>query len=497
MLGGASAGAVASLFAAALALGYSGLAPNDSGHYINAALRWVENGPSLGGSHWSLRTPIVAPMAASFALFGKSELTAALPNMAFAAGLLAATLVFASRILGRTAGLAAAALMATSAYFVTMQTEVSISGVEAFFIVLSCWIFLEAVTRAGDLRLFALSGAVAGAAWLCREVAILVPAAFTLFLLLRRPLQWTAIVAMGTAFAAVAAAELAVYAIVAGDPFYRLDIDLGHRGANPYDDGVAPNIGPARQLIRPLAFLLSATETTPFLVLGAAAFLDKSFRSTFAEGTRRDALRLFGLASFVAFVGAGYGLNLKSNDYYPIVAYASYLALGAYVAHLFERRGRLAGVSALIALFALNAASIDFRRYDEYAEARQLARYVRATDQTVMTDQSTAVRARTLLRLAGLSQRDASRRILSLREHRAPCGLIYAATPAGAARAIRPAAGWREIWRADPRRRPVTHRTLSALGLSAIPSRRLQEILRGAEPTVLYEAPPCAGSSPS
>jgi 4-amino-4-deoxy-L-arabinose transferase-like glycosyltransferase len=496
-LGGGSAGVVAILFAVTLLLGFSGLAPNDSGHYINAALRWVENGPMLGGSHWSLRMPLVAPMAASFSLFSRSEFTAALPNILFAAGLIGATLVFAGRILGRPAGLAAAALLATSAYFVTMQTEVSIAGVEAFFVVLASWVFLDAIRKGGDLSRFALSGAIAGGAWLCREIAVFLPAAFGLFLLLRRPLRWRAIIAMGAGFVAVIAAELAAYAVIAGDPLYRLETDLGHRGGKIFDDGVAIQISPFEQALRPLIYLLSATETTPFLILGAATFFDSSFRSSFAAGSRRDALQVFGLASLVAFFGAGYGLNLKSNDYYPIVAYAAFISLGAYVAHLFERRGRLAGVSALVALIALNAATVDFRRYDEYAEARHLARHVMTTDQTVMTDQSTAVRARTLLRLAGLSQSDAARLILSSRKTSAPCGFVYAATPAGSARAFQAGAGWREIWRADVRHRPLTHRALSALGLTGIPSRRLQEILRGAEPVVLYEAPSCGMLDPS
>lgn len=487
-----AASVIALLFLATLLIGWSGLAPNDSGKYIDAALRWREDGPTLGTTHWALRLPLIVPMAASFAAFGASELASALPNILFAGGLVAITLLFGRRHLGAAGAAAAAALVATSAFFVTKQSEVSISGVEAFFVALSIWIFADAVKGGAGPKRYALAGAVAGGAWLCREVAIFLPAAFALFLLLRRPLSWPAIFATGAGFAALIIIEMIAYGAVTGDPLYRYLIDFGHRGANPYVDIITPAKSPADYVVQPIFYLISAAETTLFLVLAGAVFLDKGFRARFADKTRRDIARLFGLCALLAYVGAAYGLNLKSNDYYPIVAYASFLSLGAYVGHLYETRGRTLGVAVFLALFSLNAAIIDFRRYDEYSESRHLARLMIDTGASVTTDHATAARTRTLLLLAGVSDDESRRRVVSHKGRPAQaCGLIYRATPDGSAYDFAAEPQWREVMRDAVRRKPLTHRALAAIGLSASPSRRLNEILRGAGPVILYDAGAC------
>lgn len=477
------------LFVATILFGWSGLGANDSIKYVSAALGWVETGPSLGADHWALRLPLVGPMAASFSLFGPGEAAAALPNILSAVALVVATFFFGRRHLGAAAGFAAAAFIATSAYFVAMQSEVSITGIEALFLVLSAWTFADALQQPAKLRGFAVAGALAGAAWLCREVALFLPVALTLVLLLRRPRPWPAIVALGIGFLGVVAIEMVAYGVLSGDPFYRYRIDLGHRGGNPYDDGAGA--GAIGTLVRPLEYLLTATETTPFLLLAGAAFFDRRFRETLAAGPRRDAALIFGAGAAVGFFLVGYGMNLKSNDYHPMIAYAAFLALGAWCGRLIEDR-RALGTAAIMAIIGLNAAATDFRSYDEYSEPRRLAQRLIGTDEVVATDHATALRTRTFLRLAGLSGREAARRVVSLRNQPGePCGLVYAATPAGARPATDARPGWREVWRADPRRRRLTHRVLAALGLGAGPSQRLTEILGGAEPAILYDAGAC------
>ncbi|MGE0408985.1 MAG: glycosyltransferase family 39 protein, partial [Amphiplicatus sp.] len=143
MTGAAPGAAVAALFAIAVVCFWSGLGPHDGIAYVNAALAWSENGPVLGETHWALRHLFVLPMAAGFRFFGASEFTAILPNILYAAGLVAITYIYARRCLGAGAGFAAAAFVATSAFFVGLALEVYIFGPEIFFGALAAWLFIE------------------------------------------------------------------------------------------------------------------------------------------------------------------------------------------------------------------------------------------------------------------------------------------------------------------------------------------------------------------
>ncbi len=484
--------AVSALFAATLFLLWSGIGPNDATKYIEAALLWVERGPVLGDSHWSLRHPLVAPIAASFMVFGPGEFVSAIPNVLYAAGLVAMTFVFGRKYLGHAGGVAAAVLIATSSFFVGMQSEVTIAGAEVFFIALACWLFVGAIGRPGDLKRFAAAGVCAGGAWLCREVAIFLPAGFALVLLIRRPWPLGALAATIAGFAVVVSAELLAYALAAGDPFYRYEIDFGHNGAQSISDIVAPRSGVIRHLSRPIVYLFSDPVVTPFVILAALTLLAPGFRRSLATGSRRDAAIVFGVCAGAAFLISAYGMNLKSVRYYPLVAYSSLLALGAFLGHLYDAGRTKRAAAAFAGMAALSFAAGDFRLYDEYAESRHLARYIVRSGETITTDHATAARTWMYLMLDGLSRKDAGLRAVSAAQFPGPlCGLVYVATPRGAEPAIKAEPSWREVWTADVRKRRRTHQVLSALGMENSGSPRLTEILRGAGPVTLYSAPPC------
>ncbi len=487
---------LATLFAATLWLFWNGVGPNDSERYIRAALSWAENGPSLGADQWALRAPLVAPMAAIFLIFGPSEFASIAPNIAYSAGLVAITYIFGARALGEHAGFAAAALVATSAFFVGLQSEIWITGPDVFFAALACWLFIDATRGKADATRLAAAGIAAGGAWLCREVAIYLPLAFSILLLFRRPFPAGALAAVAIGFGAVVLAELVAYAIAAGNPFHRYLIDFGHRGAGEFYEISADEKSPLIQVMTRLwlPFDRIATDITiaPLLPLAALAWMHPAFRRRALKPPFRQTVVVIGACVIASFVLSAYAMNLKSPQYYPLLAYASLLTLGAFIADL-KATGRPVAAFALFAgIVALNAAIADFRSYDEQAEARRLARFALSSDAPVLTDHATALRARIFMRLAGTSKTDAEARIVStLGKPGAPCGLIYAATPFGSNRAIDPDPLWRELWSEQVRQKSWTRAFLSSLGAGDLPLERLREILRPVAPVSLFEAPPC------
>ncbi|MEX0645172.1 MAG: glycosyltransferase family 39 protein, partial [Parvularculaceae bacterium] len=140
--------AVAGAFIAAIALYWSGVGPGDAENYIAFALDWSERGPLLGENHWQLRHLFVLPMAGAFALLGASEVAATLPNILYAAGVVTVTFIFARKYLWDGAGIAAAGLVALSAFLVEMQFEVRIDGAQLFFEALAAWLFIAGLQGA-------------------------------------------------------------------------------------------------------------------------------------------------------------------------------------------------------------------------------------------------------------------------------------------------------------------------------------------------------------
>lgn len=487
---------LAALFAAALWLFWNGVGPNDSEKYIRTALSWAENGLSLGADHWALRAPLVAPMAAMFFVFGPSELASIAPNIAYAAGLVGVTYIFGRRALGESAGLAAAALVATSAFFVGLQTEIWITGPDVFFAALACWLFIEATRGKTSATLLASAGIAAGGAWLCREVAIYLPLAFSILLLFRRPFAASALAAVVIGFGAVILAELVTYAVAAGNPLYRYLTDFGHRGTGEFYKIYADEKPLLHQILTRawLPFNRVGTDVAiaPLLPLAMLAWMRPGFRRRALERPRRLTVVVFGACVAASFVLSAYAMNLKSPQYYPLLAYACLLTLGAFIGDLKATGRPVAAVALFTGIFALNAAIADFRSYDEQAEARRLARFALSADAPILTDHATALRARIFMQLAGTSKTDAEARIVSTIETPgAPCGLVYAATPFGLNRAIDPEPGWRELWSERVRRESWTRAVLSSLGADAIPLARLREVLHPVAPVALYEAPPC------
>ncbi len=495
------AGFIVLLFAATLCLFWTGVGVNDAEKYIRYAFRLLDGEPWLYENHWALRLLLVAPIAASFAAFGVSEFASTIPNILYAAALVAVTFLFARLHLGSTTATAIAALVASSSFLVVAQSEVAIIGPEILAGVIACWLFHEATTNETDIRSLAAAGFFAGLAFYCRESAIYLLLTFGLCLLVRKPLRLTAIAALLAGFALVAGVELLVYAALTGDPFYRLAIDFGHRGGEGFYG--LPDEGPQNPLIArltlPLYYLLTAPAVTPFVVIAATLFAVPRFRRRLFDAKHRRVVGLFIIAAAANFLVSAYGANLKGPDYYPMLGYAALLVIGVFIGGLFEAgaartRAERTGAALLAGAILLNWATADFRRYDEFAEARRLADHITQIGEAVVTDPTTAARTRLMLRLRGADRPTADRLARSLKEApQPPCGPIYSATPTQAGRAIEPYPSWTLVWSQEVRKPRWTIAAVRALAPGVALSRQGQSVLKIAGPVALYDAGACAG----
>lgn len=421
---------LAAIFVAAVAFYWSGFGPGDAERYLRAALRW-QDGPWLGDTHWALRHLFVLPMAASFALFGASEASALLPNLLYAALTVAITWTFGRRFLGARDAFIAAALIAASAFFVARPLELDVYGAEAFYAALALWLFIAANDRPVRGRLLFAAGIAAGLAWTVREQSASLLLVFGLlkFLDRRDVVRSLALVAAG--FGAVVAVEIALYAISAGDPFYRYRIDLGHRaiGVNaaltPESASIAGRIGRA-------AFsLASSPGTTPMLALAAVGAIYLRVTRAVVSPHAGRALKAFAAAAAASALLTPLVFNIASTRYYPLLTYAAFLTVAAALGALWSRKRALALAGAFLVI-VVNSAAADFMRDNQYAEARFLAARVMTLKEPVFTDPLTVNRARYQLMLRRWDPERAADAVRNVRT--LPVGGLYFNTAhAGAA----------------------------------------------------------------
>lgn len=470
---------VAALFFGSVALYWHGFGPGDPERYVRAALDWNENRFNLGETHWSLRLPIVLPIAGAFALLGANEFAATLPNILYAGGLVAVTFLFMRRYVGRLEGTIAAAFIATSAFFVARPIELDGYGAEALYVAAACWFFVASgMERRRYLLLFA-AGFAAGFAWLVREQTLFLMAAFGLLTLMSRKDLLRSLFALGCGFGLVIAAELIFYAIGAGDPLYRYEIDLNHRNIGREIAIEGEDASLFNRLVRPIKDLLASPTTTPFLALAAIAMVGLGWRTAREPEGRRRTFTTFCVAAAIAVPVCAYAFNLALPRYYSIFTYAVFLVLALATAEIARRRGPLPAIGFAALVTFLNIAAADFSRYGEYAEARRLATIAARSAETIETDPLTASRARYQMVLRGFSLRDASSRIVMT--DRPTVGGLYFKSHVVARRPSH----WCAIEVADVRPFNWTHYLIRKSGLSAIAGAKIRSIVADPAPVEL------------
>lgn len=470
---------LAAVFSASVIFYWRGVGPGDAEQYFRTALDWVEKGPVLGDNHWALRHLFILPMVASFLVLGVNEFAATLPNLIFAGALAAATYYFARRYLGEMEAGFSAGFISASAFFVARPLEIEVYGPEVLFVAIAGWLFIASNFERQRFAYLAGSGIFAGFAWTIREHTLFLMAAFGLLILLSRKDVFRSILALGLGFGVVILSEWIIYAIASGDPFYRYRVDLGHRTVSTGKIETVAQAGALRTAIRPYMDLLTSPVTTPFLLVSGAGAL--YFRRLFAAASApvARAFLVFAALSAAAFLFSAYGFGLTMPRYYAVLTYFVFLLLGWIAAVIWREWGRLKSAIFVALVVILNAAAADFSRYNEYDEARYLARIALNSSESISTDAATGVRARYQLVFLGMDRETAFKRIVS---NAAPEEgvLFFKGYPTR-----RIADNWCVLLTAEPRRPNVTHAIIRASGAEKIVGAKIGSVTAKPAPVVL------------
>jgi hypothetical protein len=482
---------LALVFIASAAFYWHGFGPpGDAERYTQAAFRWLEHGPNLGVNHWALRHLFVVPMAASFALFGPGELAASIPNILYAAGLVAITYGFTRRYAGEPEGLATAGLIAISAFFVARPMEIGVYGPEVFFGALACWCFIAAQIERRRVAYLVAAGFSAGLAWTLREQTIFLIVSFGLLTLIDRRQMLISIAALALGFGSILALEWLVYLLAAGDPFYRYKTDLHHR-VTGWATLTAADQTFIKTFVRPFKDASTDPITTPLFALAIISVLAFRWRITEGGKEKRRVLLTFGFIAAMSAVVSAYGFDLALPRYYPIFPYLVVLVLGAAVVATHRKFGRWAAIAFLALILGLNVVSEDFSSYEEYQEPRYLARMSLTLPEPIYTDRMTASRARYQLRLMGMPPEEISPRFKSA--NLLPVGvLFFKAYPT-----VNVDKNWCALDIADVRPVNLTHYAIRESGLAQFLGAKMQRIVARPAPVMLVrvlEAP--ASSDP-
>jgi 4-amino-4-deoxy-L-arabinose transferase-like glycosyltransferase len=326
----------------------------DGPDYAIGALLLHAGEPLAGPNHWSLRWPLIGPMAVLFEIFGPSQFAAVVPNILYSAGTLLVTYFASRRLLGEDMARVLTVLVLLTVNIVIRPIEVMIDGPELFYVVASLWSLLIGLEARGRpaLRWMVLSGLAAGGAWLCRESTVFLPVVIALTALVRRERFWQIGLAAGGGFLAVLFLEWLFYFTVAGDPFYRLNLSLNHGEGNPGASIGAERFTttpPLQFITEPLGELFIHPLVTPVVLFGmAAGWLLHSNRSAFTHRAKQ-ATALFGAAALLSFVICSFVLSLEWPLYYPVVPYAAVLVFAVAAVRFLPRYPAL--VSLVLAGF--------------------------------------------------------------------------------------------------------------------------------------------------
>jgi 4-amino-4-deoxy-L-arabinose transferase-like glycosyltransferase len=172
----------------------------------------------IGTDTWGMRYLLLLPASLLHTIFGFSEVTCVIFNLACSAGLIIITYLIARVLFGHGIGLISALLLATLPLDILYSTEFMPDLPQAFFLALSVYMFiLLQRSRKGTYTI--LSGLALGIAQLIKETSFFI-LFFYLVYLMRKGLSRQVLVVL-MVFAAVIGLESLFFYLVTSDPFYK------------------------------------------------------------------------------------------------------------------------------------------------------------------------------------------------------------------------------------------------------------------------------------
>jgi hypothetical protein len=203
-------------------------AGGDDNQYLRAAECWIaSNGPCLPTTHWWSRWPVVAPMVAGMAVFGETRIGVGLGALLYWGLCIGSLTWIAARWFGRPAGYIAGGALTLTPIFTASALQPTADVTELALQLAALALGIAAFDR--QSRRYAIAaGVAAGLALQARDTSFLfVGAAIAAWFFLprgrRHVLVWAAAGFVGAMFA-----EVAIYALATGDPFWRYKLALHH-----------------------------------------------------------------------------------------------------------------------------------------------------------------------------------------------------------------------------------------------------------------------------
>jgi 4-amino-4-deoxy-L-arabinose transferase-like glycosyltransferase len=470
--------AAAAVFLALVATFWVGVLGSDDSIYWDGASGWLAHLPYVGQSHWTLRHPLVIPIALARRLLGDGPAALVVPTLLYAIGCLVILGAWTARVAGIPAAAAALALVTTQPQFVLVSSTATIDISELFFILVAFALIHHAASENRPTGSLLLAGASLGVAMLCRETAAFAVVAAGLLFLAGFGFRRERYFLLGAGFVVPVGLETLFLWWHTGDPFYRQSIAVHHDSTIDRWVEQGSAVPPIHPAIDPIVMLLF-NHNFGLLFWAAAPLLAGLFGRN--AGPERPLLIILGtLAATWAVLAAGlWPLLPLTPRYYLLPSVLVAILCGIALARLWEAgRPRLAGAVGL-ALIGANLAALALDNRNFMFGERELAAIAARTPEPIHTDPQTLRRALLLLRWQHVDGRVTD----------APPGhgdlFLYNPTRA----TLSPPAGWQTVGRAALP--PSLGQTLIAatIGADHVSPALFAKLGRGHPGVTLYRVP--------
>lgn len=392
---------------AILNFAWVGYLDSDDKNHLGGILGWYSDFPYVASNHAELRHFLAIPIAASFQLFGVSEISLVIPNMLLFTGILIFTYLACSRYYNRSVALVAAALVLTLPVFAIRATVAYSDIVELFFIAASFWLFWSSFDNESQTRRLLLAGAAAGAAWLTRETTVSLLLLYGILFVLGYGIKRSHYWIMAAGFFAVLAVDVIYFAWHTGDPLFRYWMVLDTQGGIT-DHGLVSsgevfdrsgNVRVFPGLDRLLVLLINHEFALFYFFAIPAGWW--AWRSKELSPRERALSRSLAGLAVLWFLFVAIVLKNQHPRYFSVTTYAAAILCALWFCRCLMPRYKVYGFVALVFLIMTNLLGIYVDNKNSLFGERELVAYVKESKNTVYTDPTTHVRARVMLAFAG------------------------------------------------------------------------------------------------
>jgi len=400
-----------------LSMAWVGYVGSDDHSYARGALDWLNHlpHPYIGDDHWTLRHPVVIPVAVSLALFGFREISLGLPSALLFLLFLGTNYFYLQRFFGAGVALLGTVLLATTPLFVVQATFPQDVIVQLLAVSSSFCLFYSASRSNGRGRLMFGAGVAAAVAWLTLETTAALLLFYAILFLIGvgvpRRYYWT----MALAFVLIVGAEIGYFTVLTGDPLYRYRIDLHHDTVDRAGDvTVAKQSGSLFDLegnlsvnvfLQPIVALLLNQEFGALFWMFVPALLWIWKRKPPLED--RHLLKLLsGLGIvWIIFVSFNGSILWVVPRYYSVAAWVAVIVVAYWLKQFVLAHWPKMAIVAVAGWLATNLLCVYVENKNPLFAERALIDYVMLHGESVYTDPMTITRAKLLLEFHGVSER--------------------------------------------------------------------------------------------